>query len=1101
MSGPRSPLVRRFALLAVGLATAAGLTFLWVVSRSAPGEADEPDALQPGVQTDAASHDTPAPASSLTGGSSVERSVRAEAGPEVGVWIRGLVRLPQGAPTDDTLEVVAFSYESKATVAERNHSATGEIDMLLRTAPELVYARARIEPDASGTAGFELGLPDGLPETVRVAVRGRFLFQAEAQIASTTAAEELELSPQLGAELALIGVVPEGEDPSTLANARVTVHGIAKGGSYEPSSMSTREAALGPDGTLHVGGLPAGLEYWVIARPSLYTDRTQRDLTLTAGETHELELAFESAGRVDGLVQDASQQPVSGAQVLAYVRNDKRRPIGSGETLTDAGGRFSIGGLPAGTLQLTARHERFVDSRTELSLGDDEHVTDVVITLASGDGLAGRVEWPDGTPAVGAEVRATGGRTDKSRSSTTDEDGAFAISGLENGPYYVRAGAYGEGRAPWSAQVEDVAGGTRALRLVLRAPPGIRGRVVDDLDRPITSFVLEGHLVNAQERAVGGSDGSLRQSFQTDDGTFVLSNATPGQWRIEALAEGYMRIEEPTYTRVHAADEGESQPTTLVLHRAATIAGQVVDPGGSPVADAKVNAGVTEPGFFEGLTETRSIETDAQGTFRLSVPPGATTVLASKDGLAPSEPLALMLEPSIEHENLTLRLRIGGRLTGEVSEDGEPSRGRDVMLLSDQLGMGPRSETDELGHFTIEHIAPGTYNLVVDDDGGEIPRFETVEIVDGETTHVVIGEPEREIRVHGRITRSGEPFHRSGLIVLKEGSSLFDSLAQCRVEEDGSYEVMLESPGPYTYFFERIGYEHAVTIPDADEARIDVQLPAGRISGVVSDADGPLRKARVELYREDTSSFLAHVDGGGPGERTDAEGNYRFDGLAPGRYSIVASGANDDDAGRQVRSGIVLGLDAEVTGVDFLLEAPSRLQGRVTTEDGHPVPMAAVFLRDASGVPLHAFARHTTDRLGRFEVEDLTPGEVSILVRTGDGLAVEASARTSSEETTEVELVAKTATLLQVTLKDETGEVRGAELSVRDESGREHGNLTSPWDIERFVKQGYSTSSRTVGPLPPGRYVVEGTDATGRRARREVELDGEAQQSLELLFE
>ena len=71
---------------------------------------------------------------------------------------------------------------------------------------------------------------------------------------------------------------------------------------------------------------------------------------------------------------------------------------------------------------------------------------------------------------------------------------------------------------------------------------------------------------------------------------------------------------------------------TVILRRGVAIAGRVVDREGHPIRGARVSAGATG-----GQTDLRTVETDADGRFRLEhLPPGETVAHRSGEGPRPA---------------------------------------------------------------------------------------------------------------------------------------------------------------------------------------------------------------------------------------------------------------------------------------------------------------------------------------------------------------------------------------------------------------------------------------------------------------------------------
>ena len=128
--------------------------------------------------------------------------------------------------------------------------------------------------------------------------------------------------------------------------------------------------------------------------------------------------------------------------------------------VTDAGGRYRLGGVVAGTYKVSAASNAYVlanqDSDIEparrITLDDEEEREDVDLSLARGGVITGRVTTSDGRPMIGTRVWLfalirQGDRTEyKSHADQyqemfeTDDRGVYRIYGLPAGRYILSAG-------------------------------------------------------------------------------------------------------------------------------------------------------------------------------------------------------------------------------------------------------------------------------------------------------------------------------------------------------------------------------------------------------------------------------------------------------------------------------------------------------------------------------------------------------------------------------------------------------------------------------------------------------------------------------------
>jgi len=158
----------------------------------------------------------------------------------------------------------------------------------------------------------------------------------------------------------------------------------------------------------------------------------------------------------------------------------------------------------------------------------------------------------------------------------------------------------------------------------------------------------------------------------------------------------------------------------------------------------------------------------------------------------------------------------------------------------------------------------------------------------------------------------------------------------------------------------------------------DASKTRATIEGVVTkDPDGqPVKKALIELIAEN------QVEGGDYTALTDIDGKFRIEAILPGRYHLFAerTGLLDAEKQRGRIDGRILTLAAgqEVRDLHLKLQAAAVVRGRVTDEDGDPLPNAEVTVLRQSFVAGHkhweqAGAERTND-LGEYRVANLPAG-------------------------------------------------------------------------------------------------------------------------------
>ncbi len=162
--------------------------------------------------------------------------------------------------------------------------------------------------------------------------------------------------------------------------------------------------------------------------------------------------------------------------------------------------------------------------------------------------------------------------------------------------------------------------------------------------------------------------------------------------------------------------------------------------------------------------------------------------------------------------------------------------------------------------------------------------------------------------------------------------------------------------------------------------------PATRavIAGVVTKDPGsePLKKALIELIAESQN------EGGNYTALTGGDGSFRIENIASGRYRLFVerTGYQEVDKHRRRTEGRVLTLSAgqELKDLVIRLQAAAVVEGRVTDEDGDPMPEAQVAVMRQTLVSgrshwEQAGAERTND-LGEYRIPSLAAGNYFVSV-------------------------------------------------------------------------------------------------------------------------
>ncbi len=922
-------------------------------------------------------------------------SVRLDSLVEAGGQDLGDVRLPKAAPLagrvvdDRGLPVVG------ASVTLAAGRGRGFVDLLpVAPLPQTTTTRA------DGSFRFEAASEEGNQLRVEAAGFGT-VDRGGVRSGALTRPIRLALAQVLRGTVTL----PDRRSPAAGALVR-----------FEGRTGSTRAVEARADGSFVLDAAPreAGT---LLAEAG---ERGRAVSPVAAGASEPVVLALAPATTLSGRVVEAdSGRPLPGVRLLA-----RGRQGGSFVARSGAGGRYALRGLSPQRYTLSADDERFVAWSRPLTLvaGQPESQD---IALVRGATLAGRVVSEQGLPIEGARLRFTRGGESVVQAfvrslqgegvARSGRDGSFKATRLAPGDRQRLDVQHDDFEERTIGGVSLLPGATRSgFTIVMRRGLSLRGTVKDENGRPLAGAevtlsrarTLRAGRGGVQMSLVGPGSDVRRESGP--DGGFEFRGLSPGDYSVAARRSGFARA---SVDPVSVSEAKPGEPLELVLRPGASITGFLRDRSGNGSAGwtlAARPAGGGGPAFGPGSIRTEE-PTGADGLFVLE---GLTAGEAydlqamGPSGLGPRRGGVVAPADGIE-----LTAAGTGQLRGRVidAESGRPLPDFELRYEPDQQGgtrfffssgpgggRGPyqrQSFHAEDGSFVLDEVPAGKWVVEAFARGYQPGSASGLTVAEGDAVEGVDVRLSKGAVLSGRVleAQSGRPIIDASVRADPSGGERRVTAVaftgekadnEASTDAEGRYEIGGLSPGAWRVSASHPDWSQASAGVEMREALVTLDLRLGKggaVAGTVLAGGRPVAGAQVALSPSGEGGFRVNsglLGGGDQAGLSDEAGRFRFERLAPGRYSLVAS----------LREQSSAAVEAAVTG-----EAVQEVQ--LTLAAGALVRGVVRGLPDAqlAGVSVSArcqdyFASARTGAGGAFELSGVPEGTVTLNANAGDFL-------------------------------------------------------------------------------------------------------------------
>ncbi len=715
-----------------------------------------------------------------------------------------------------------------------------------------------------------------------------------------------------------------GSDTQPLSNAEVRL--------FDPNQSLGFSARSRTDGSFVIPGLEAGVfDVFVDG----YAPLQSTQITVDGSDPEPLNLVVTPAAQIHGSVLLASSgQPLRNVDVRAL------GPDGSVHgTQTDQYGTYSIGSLPPAEYRIQAGGgiypPGFVDN---IVLGQGEVRQNLNLTLQAGAHIDGTVTGLGG-PVADAVVAALGA-DGTGKSTTTDENGQYAIPGVSGQSYTVSVSA----DDLVAQHVEEIAlathGSLSGIDFHLLQGGGLAGQV---------SSLADGVSIAGVQLLFANTAGNVFPTLSQADGTYQIAELPEGDYTWSTRSGQFM-----SSTGDASVVAGTSSQLDIAIAPRGTITGTVTNStSGVPLAHVTVYA-------TDGQSGVVSATTDETGAYSLAGLDAGIYRVRLGDTFSPGlVSTEVVIDSSSTSETADFVTEVGGIISGTVfGSDGitPAEQGRVMLIQNGESVIAMPLESD--GGYSFVVIADGTYDVAAATQGWIYPVVSNLNVAGGSILNDINFTP-------GSATVTGVVQAPDG--TLLSGAEVFlarpgtDPLTVPVVaDEIGQFRFFGVPSGDYeltSHISEYGRRSQLLTVPAGGTTADLTVVPGGALFGTVQSS-----AARLPLA--ETLITAVGVDDGVVFSATSsATGDFRLVGLPAGDYDITFTA---DDHETVIRSVRIVSEQAQELNL-ALAETRALVSGNVR-HGTHALEHAAVLATDENGIVV---ASATTDADGAYVLNTL----------------------------------------------------------------------------------------------------------------------------------
>jgi protocatechuate 3,4-dioxygenase beta subunit len=598
---------------------------------------------------------------------------------------------------------------------------------------------------------------------------------------------------------------------------------------------------------------------------------------------------------------------------------------------TDAEGRFRFEHLLGVSFSVWARSRNLgVALRDRAAPGEA-----VELYLPPLRSITGTVVDDSGHPRPGARVRAVSRKVPLPFEAVAGAGGAFTLSGLGEGPFYVLADA--EGFQPAVAQ--QVEADSQPLRLKLTPSRTLEVRVTREGKPAAATVRLRGDHLTREEHT------------KAQGGPVRFNGLYPDEVVVTAEAPGF-----GSAPKTLTLSERVTQ-VTLELEVAGRLLVTVVDEEGQPVPDPRLQLRTVAG----DLIRRDTVPTGALAELG-PLAPGEYVLEGEAEGFTAAQVPARVVQGETPVE---LELSKATLITGQVIDEyGRPASGVSVLIQP----TGAVTNADDEGHFRAQVPMPGLYTLHAHHSEWGGGTLQTP----APATDVTLSL-EAKAGADVTVSSGGRRVEGADVVMWPDPENVFrsdrpsgpDGVVPMRGLPPGTYQLVASHP-EYLQSSPR-----TVTVQDGARTQVAVELEAGaQLTGDVVDEDGqPVVGAAMSVAPRVAEPV-----------QTDSSGHFEFRALRPDRtYAVEARHSNYEPLDRPM--GKPGGPPLQVK-----MRRRTTFRGRVVDDSREPVRRFRVDEHDVNSQD------------GRFELPLTTSGERVIVAVDAPGYEPQVVDRPSSPQ-------------------------------------------------------------------------------------------------------